>query len=75
MKPRLLALICLFNLTLLGVGFFWLRVYFNDRPAQDRPAAGQLADNSPTQAAAAAAERARPASADLQNQPDSMVQA
>ena len=62
MKPRLIVLICLFNLTLLGVGFFWLRVYCNHRLAQDRPAAGQLADSLRTQAAAAAAaERARPA--------------
>jgi len=58
MKPRLIALICLLNLTLLGVGFFWGGVYVASRPAQDRPAAGPLPDALPTHAAAAAVARA-----------------
>ena len=63
MKPRLIALICLLNLTVLGVGYFWLGVYFNARPVQDRPAAGQLPGELRTHAApsAAAAERELPA--------------
>jgi tRNA U38,U39,U40 pseudouridine synthase TruA len=61
MKPRLVVLICLFNLTLLGVGYFWLAVYFNERPAREGPAAGLLPDGAQAHAAPAAAERALPA--------------
>ena len=55
MKPRLIALLCLFSLTLIGVGFFWGGVYFGGHQAQDRPSAGPLPDSPQAHAAAAAA--------------------
>jgi hypothetical protein len=55
MKLRLVALICLLNLTVLGVGYFWIGVYLKSRPAQDRAAAGQQPAASQPQAASAAA--------------------
>jgi hypothetical protein len=62
MKPRLAALICLFNLTLLGVGYFWFGVYFDARSARDRIAAGAAPGEAQRRAAAAAAAaRALPA--------------
>jgi len=62
MKIRLAVLVCLFNLTLLGAGYFWLGVYFKSRPAQDRPAAGQQpAASQPRAAPVAAAGSALPA--------------
>jgi hypothetical protein len=58
MKSRLIVLLGLFNLTLLGAGFFWIGVYFDGRQARNRPAAGPLPAGplpavSPTPAAAA----------------------
>jgi len=61
MKLRLVALICLFNLTVLGVGYFWIGVYFKNRPAQDRVASVQQPASSQPQAAPAAVESALPA--------------
>jgi len=59
MKPRLVVLLCLFNLTLLGVGCFWFGVYFNARSARDRLADGAVAGEAQRRAVAIAAAAAR----------------
>jgi hypothetical protein len=61
MKLRLAALVCLLNLTLLGAGYFWLAVYFSNRPAPASPPAAPQPDASQPHAAPAPAATALPA--------------
>jgi hypothetical protein len=60
MKRRLIVLICLLNLTVLGVGFFWMGTYFNARPVVKRTEAGVAAAEAQKREAAAV-RRASPA--------------
>jgi hypothetical protein len=59
MKPRLAVLICLLNVTVLGVGYFWLGVYFHNRLDQEHKASSPLPDEEQRRAVAAAAAAAR----------------
>ncbi|HXR05780.1 MAG TPA: hypothetical protein VN765_00525 [Candidatus Acidoferrum sp.] len=58
MKRRLMVLICLLNLTVLGVGFFWMGVYYQAGLAEKRTAAGAAAREAQRREAAAVAARA-----------------
>jgi hypothetical protein len=60
MKIRLAALVCLLNLTLLGVGYFWLGVYFKSREARNTPPAVLRTDASQPHPAPAPAASALP---------------
>ena len=55
MKPRLIALLCLLNVTLLGVGFFWAGIYVESRLARERESAGEQLDRWKTEVVAARA--------------------
>jgi hypothetical protein len=61
MKRRLIVLICWLNLTVLGVGFFWMETYFDARPVQKRAQPGLAAGEAQRREAAAAALPAPPA--------------